>query len=67
MADLVDQQDERDVVMMDAAVYQIRKKADAVTDAVSKALAGECSECGEHMPRLIIGVCCPCIDRRKIK
>lgn len=67
MADLVDQQDERQAVLMDAAVYQIRKRADAVTDAVSKAVAGVCDECGEYMPRLIMNVCCRCIDRMKTK
>lgn len=25
---------------------------------------GECRECGEHMPRLVIGRCAPCRDGR---
>lgn len=46
--------------------------ADAVRDVRKKAAAfivgnpGECDKCGENMPRLVDGICCPCRDRYRI-
>jgi RNA polymerase-binding transcription factor DksA len=28
---------------------------------------GECIKCGEHMPRLVDGICCPCRDKYKLR
>lgn len=62
MADIADVTDERTEVKVSADVAEIQRKA----QAMPKGEPGECVKCGEDMPRLVNGVCCPCRDRFKL-
>ena len=62
MADEADKTDERTLVEVSAEVAQIQRKA----QEIKPGNPGECVKCGEDMPRLINGVCCPCRDRFKL-
>lgn len=62
MADEADQTDERTSVELSAEVAEIQRKA----RQIAKGVPGECVKCGEDMPRLVGGVCCPCRDKLKL-
>jgi hypothetical protein len=62
MADIIDQTDEREAIIELARVQQAAAKAAAIPAGVP----GECEKCGEDMPRLVGGVCCPCRDKYKL-
>lgn len=62
MADEADRASMDAEVLEQAAVLQIRKNA-----VIDPGYAGECDRCGEMMPRLIKGVCCPCRDKYGLK
>ena len=62
MADIADVTDERTEVQVSANVAEIQRKA----QATPKGEPGICKLCGENMPRLVNGVCCPCRDRFKL-
>lgn len=64
MADLADITDERYAPIIEADVAHIRQLAEEMEEGQP----GECVKCGEDMPRLVNGVCCPCrdlIEKRK--
>lgn len=62
-------------IMADEADYASdqQQRGDAYREAAVRAAAaaipagvpGECSNCGEHMPRLVDGRCAPCRDGRR--
>jgi hypothetical protein len=56
--DIVDSTEVIGAIMLDAQIAAIRTKA-----VLDIGFAGDCIECGEPMPRLILGVCCPCRDK----
>ena len=62
MADEADKTSERMEVQEAADIAEIRRKA----AEMPKGVPGECDLCGEDMPRLINGVCCPCRDKLKL-
>ena len=62
MADIADVTADRMEVQEAADIAEIRRKA----AEIPKGKPGECERCGEHMPRLINGVCAPCRDRYKL-
>lgn len=59
MADLADTTDEHAAPLLEADVAYIRFKASQIEPGEP----GECDKCGEVMPRLVKGVCCPCRDK----
>lgn len=59
MVDLVDQQNERDEVELDASVGLVRRAA----ANIPKGEAGECEECGEYFERIVNGHCGRCRDK----
>ena len=59
MSDEIDELTTCDEGLIDAAVYEIRKKIKPI-----ELNPGECLKCGKMVGRLIDGVCCPCVDRK---
>jgi len=63
MSDLIDDTTVREEFLLDAAITEMHRRA--VEIPVGE--PGECDLCGEDMPRLVDGVCCPCRDRRGLE
>jgi len=59
MPDLIDQQNERDEVELDAGISLVRRAA----ANIPKGEAGECEECGEYFIRIVNGYCGRCRDK----
>lgn len=59
MSDIVDDTEVKSAILLDSQTAAIRQQI-AFMPAGGK---GDCVECGEPMPRLVLGVCCPCRDR----
>jgi len=62
VADIIDQTDEREAVLEHARQLGMAAKVAAIPAGEP----GECEKCGEDMPRLVRGVCCPCRDKFKL-
>lgn len=60
--DLIDSANEVERIFADAAISEIQKSL----KNFDVGIAGECAKCGEEMPRLVKGVCCPCRDKYKL-
>lgn len=59
-----------DIVDMAAEIEQehlARAIARARSIEIPAGVPGECTECGEHMPRLVDGSCAPCRDGRTFR
>ena len=60
--DDADKSEEKNEVMLNAQTEAIRQRVAFIPAGG----AGECVECGDPMPRLVLGVCCRCRDRLKL-
>jgi len=61
MPDFIDQSDERQAVLEEARIANLRRHAQLEPGA-----PGECEYCGEQSPRLVRNACAPCRDKRKL-
>jgi hypothetical protein len=61
--DDADKTDIRAAVFLEATIRAVQATARRILPGEE----GDCEKCGEHMPRLINGVCCPCRDRLRLK
>jgi len=61
MSDDVDKCNETSLIIEDAKIREIRRKA-----CIDPGVPGECDRCGENSLRLIFGYCAPCRDKYKL-
>lgn len=59
MADDIDKQDEKDAVLKDASIANIREAA----ANIPRGYPGECEICEEEFERIVNGLCARCRDK----
>lgn len=67
MPDVIDQGCRNEQRIIDSIINEARNKAEILDKELlaENLKSGECKQCGEDMPRLVNGFCCPCRDRYK--